>query len=337
MNRQFTQGSGPAKWHSAVGLLKLVLGVALLAGHAASWAQWPSAPIKVIVPYAPGSAPDVAVRPLAAAMAKNLGASIVIENRPGASGIIGMQALARSKADGYTLGFGNVVTLAINTGLYPDLPYDPVKDFAPISLAIGNANALMVRKELPFNTVQELLDYARQNPEKLLMGSAGIGSTGHLSGMMMQQEAGVKMVHVPYKNGQDGLSNLVGGDIDIMFENMALALPYIRDGKVKALAVTSAVRAQALPQVPTLQESGVANVDFVAWGGLIAPAGTAPEIIERLNQSVHQALQDPGVIRTNETLAVEVMPSTQEDFQQRIERELPQWREIIRTSGATNL
>ncbi|MCX5567102.1 Bug family tripartite tricarboxylate transporter substrate binding protein [Alcaligenes phenolicus] len=335
MHNPFTSRTGRACRTTVHGLLKAVVSLVLFAGTATSWAQWPAAPIKIIVPYAPGSAPDVAMRPLAASMARNLGASIVIENRPGASGIIGMQALMRSEPDGYTLGFGNVVSLAINAGLYPDLPYNPVKDFAPISLAIGNANALMVRKDLPFSTVQELLDYARQNPEKLLMGSAGIGSTGHLSGMMMQQKAGVKMVHVPYKNGLDGLSNLVGGDIDIMFENMALALPYIRDGKVNVVAVTSAVRAQALPQVPTLLESGVDVADFVAWGGLIAPAGTAPEIIAKLNQSVHQALQDPEVIRTNETLAVEVMPSTPEAFHQRIERELPQWRDIIQISGAS--
>lgn len=314
----------------------LVAAAALTVGlfGTAAQAKWPDAPIKLIVPYVAGSAPDVVLRPVAEAMGRELNTTIVVENRGGASGMIGTQAAARALPDGNTIAFGNVVTLAINPALYSEMSYDPVKDFQPISLAIGNANALVVRKDLPVNTVEELIAYAKKYPGKLSMGSAGVGSTGHLAGALMMSRTGISMVHVPYKSGQQGLTNMLGGDIDIMFENLAGILPYARNGQVKVLAVTSLKRAPSLPDTPTLDEQGLKGFEFVAWGGIIAPKGIPAAVLSKLNDAVHKALLDPAVLKTNATFAVDVMPSTPEEFTALIATETPKWAQVVEQANA---
>lgn len=300
----------------------------------AAQAKWPDAPIKLIVPYVAGSAPDVVLRPVAEAMGRELGTTIIVENRGGASGMIGTQAAARAQPDGNTIAFGNVVTLAINPALYSDMTYDPIKDFQPVSLAIGNANALVARKDLPVNNVEELIAYAKKNPGKLSMGSSGVGSTGHLAGALMMSRTGIDMVHVPYKSGQQGLTNMLGGDIDIMFENLAGILPYVRNGQIKVLAVTSLKRAPSLPDTPTLDEQGLKGFEFVAWGGIIAPKGIPAEVLSKLNNAVHKALLDPAVLKTNDTFAVDVMPSTPEEFSALIATETPKWAKVVEQANA---
>jgi tripartite-type tricarboxylate transporter receptor subunit TctC len=314
-------------------IVAATLPLTALLGAAAN-AEWPDAPIKLIVPYVAGSAPDVVLRPVAQAMGRELNATIVVENRGGASGMIGTQAAARALPDGNTIAFGNVVTLAINPALYSNLSYDPVKDFQPLSLAIGNANALVARKDLPVNSVEELIAYAKKNPDQLTMGSAGVGSTGHLAGALMMSRTGIKMVHVPYKSGQQGVTNMLGGDIDIMFENLASILPYARNNQIKVLAVTSLQRAPSLPDTPTLDEQGLKGFEFVAWGGIIAPKGIPADVLKKLNKAVHKALQDPAVLKTNETFAVDVMPSTPEAFSELIASETPKWAQVVEQAQA---
>ena len=271
--------------------------LALLAVVGGAWAEWPDKPIRFIVPYAAGSGVDVAMRPIADAMARQLGQSLVVDNRPSAGGIIGSQALAAAVPDGYTIGYGNLVTLAINASFFSKLPYNPEKDFERVGLISGNAYVLAARNDLPVNNWQELLAYSRNNPGKLSVGSPGVGSAGQLAGELLKTETGISMSHVPYKAGVQAVGDMVGGQLDLMIDNVAALLPMLQQQRIKALAVTSLARLPVLPKVPTLHESGVKDFDVVAWGGLLAPAGTPKPIVERLNLALRKALEDPRWFR----------------------------------------
>ncbi|QVQ26062.1 Bug family tripartite tricarboxylate transporter substrate binding protein [Achromobacter deleyi] len=305
------------------------------AGTGAAHAQWPERPIKLIVPYVAGSGPDVVLRPIAEALGRELGQPVVVDNRGGAGGIVGTQLLATSAPDGYTIGFGNLVTLAINKSMYPKLPYDPQRSLAPISLAISNALVLIARNDLPASNVQELVSYARKNPGKVSVGSLGVGSSAHLAGEMLKSETGTSMLHVPYKSGQQAVVDIAGGQLDVMIDNVAGVLPFIRSGQVKVLGATSARRVPVLPDVPTVDESGLKGFEVVSWGGIVAPAGTPRPIIDKLNAAVAKALQDPAVLQLNATLSVDATPSTPEQFASLIATEIPRWGAMVKRSGAS--
>ncbi|MDP3519420.1 MAG: tripartite tricarboxylate transporter substrate binding protein [Hydrogenophaga sp.] len=276
---------------------------------------------------------DVAIRPIADAMARQLGQPMVVDNRPSAGGIIGSQALAAAAPDGYTVGYGNLVTLAINASFFSKLPYNPEKDFERVGLISGNAYVLVARNELPVSNWQELLDYSRKHPGKLSVGSPGVGSAGQLAGELLKKDTGITMEHVPYKAGTQAVGDMVGGQLDLMIDNVAALLPMIQQQRIKALAVTSLARLPVLPSVPTLNESGVKGFDVVAWGGLLAPAGTPKAVVERLNAALRKALEDPKVVQTHTTFAITSMPSTPDEFLALQRKEVPRWADAVKRAG----
>lgn len=315
--------------------VSLFLVLVAATGASAARADWPQRPIKLIVPYAAGSGPDVVLRPIADALGRELGQPVIVENRGGAGGIVGTQALASAAPDGYTIGFGNIVTLAINKSMYAKLPYDPQRSLAPVSLAISNALVLIARNGLPASNVQELAAYAKQHPGKVSVGSLGVGSSAHLAGQMLKSETGTTMLHVPYKSGQQAVVDLAGGQLDVMIDNVAGVLPFIRAGQVKVLGATSLTRVPVLPDVPTLDESGLKGFEVVSWGGIVTPAGTPAPVIAKLNAAIAKALQDPAVRKQNETLSVDATPSTPEQFASLIAAEIPRWAAMVKQSGAS--
>ncbi|MFS2053541.1 Bug family tripartite tricarboxylate transporter substrate binding protein [Variovorax sp. Varisp41] len=306
---------------------------ALATAALAASAQYPERPVKFIVPYAAGSGVDVAMRPVADAMARELGQAMIVDNRPSAGGIVGTQALVSSANDGYTVGYGNLVTLSINPAFFSKLSYVPEKDLVPVGLISSNAYVLIVRKDLPVRSLQELVAYGREHPGKLSVGTPGIGSAGHLTGELLKTETGLTMVQVPYKTGTQAVADMVNGQLDVTIENISAVLPFVQQGRVKAIAVTSAKRAAVLPEVPTVAESGVPGFEVVAWGALIAPAGTSRKTVDRLNTALRAALADPAVVRANAALSIEALPSSPEELSALMKREKPRWAEAVRRAG----
>ena len=264
--------------------------LALGSGHSHA-ATWPEKSITVIVPAAAGSSLDQNVRRVTEEMAKLLKQAIVIDNRPGSGGAIALTTLARSAPDGYTLGMGNTAGLVISPEVNSKTAYNPLKDFEFIARFTNQANVLVVRNELPVKTVAELTQHLKRKPGTLFLGSQGNGSTGHLSGEMYKRAAGVEFIHVPYRSGPQAVQDMLGGRVDLMFENVATIEGQIESGKVRALAVTSTQRSPRFPGLPTMQEAGVPGYDVVSWSGLIAPAGTPKDIVARLNEALNTALK----------------------------------------------
>jgi tripartite-type tricarboxylate transporter receptor subunit TctC len=305
----------------------------LAAAAMGAWAEYPERPLKFIVPYAAGSGVDVSMRPVADAMGRELGQAIAVDNRPSAGGIVGTQAVVTAAPDGYTVGYGNLVTLSINSAFFSRLPYAPAKDLVPIGLISSNAYVVIVRKDLPVRNLQELIAYGRAHPGQLSVGSPGIGSAGHLTGELLKAETGLAMVQVPYKTGTQAVGDMVNGQLDVTIENIAAVLPFVQQGRVKAIAVTSAKRASVLPEVATVAESGVPGFDVVAWGAMVAPAGTPRKVVDRLNTALRAALADPAVLRAYAALSVEALPSSPEELSALMKRETPRWAEAVRRAG----
>ncbi|SEK11286.1 MULTISPECIES: tripartite tricarboxylate transporter substrate binding protein [unclassified Variovorax] len=305
----------------------------LAAAAMGAWAEYPERPLKFIVPYAAGSGVDVSMRPVADAMGRELGQAIAVDNRPSAGGIVGTQAVVTAAPDGYTVGYGNLVTLSINSAFFSKLPYAPAKDLVPIGLISSNAYVVIVRKDLPVRNLQELIAYGRAHPGQLSVGSPGIGSAGHLTGELLKAETGLAMVQVPYKTGTQAVGDMVNGQLDVTIENIAAVLPFVQQGRVKAIAVTSAKRASVLPDVATVAESGVPGFDVVAWGAMVAPAGTPRKVVDRLNTALRAALADPAVLRAYAALSVEALPSSPEELSALMKRETPRWAEAVRRAG----
>lgn len=316
--------------------LKLLLGIALLGCASVASAQdWPNRPVRLIVPYGAGSGPDAAVRPLAENLSKILGQPVVVENYASAGGVVGTQNIARAKPDGYTLGFGNNITLAVNKSFFDNLSYDPIKSFEPISLLFENAYMLVARPDFQANSLKELVTYAKANPGKVNFASGtGVGSGSHLTGEMLKSTAKLDITHVPYKTGAQALSDLVSGRVDIMFDNVNGVQQFITNKTLKPLAVTSAQRIPQYPDVPTMAESGFPGFEAVAWGGIIAPAGTPKPIIAKMNAAIAQALKNPDVVKVNETMSLRVIPSTPEQFTTYIASETDKWAKLVKASGA---
>jgi len=316
---------------------------ALLAGASLSQAQsaWPNKQVRIVVPFAPAGTTDILARAIAPELSKAFGQTFYVDNKPGAGGNLGADAVAKSPADGYTLLMGTVGTHGINRALYEKMPFDPIKDFAPITLVAGVPNVMVVNadkaKERNINTVADFIAYAKSHPAQLNMASSGNGTSIHLSGELFKSMSGTFMVHFPYKGSSPALLDLVGGATDVMFDNLPSSLQLIKSGKLKALAVTSSQRSGALPDVPTLEQAGGAALngfDASSWFGLLAPAGTPPEIVARIQQEVSKALNSPAI--KEKLVAQGAIPSgnTPAEFAKFIDAEHKKWALVVKNSGA---
>ena len=281
-----------------------------------------------MIPFAPGGSVDIVGRILAQQMGEDLKQSIVVENRAGAGGNIGFEALAKSAPDGYTLGMASS-TMAVNVSLYKSIGFDPLKDFAPISLVAMQPNVLMVNPELPVKTVAELIAYAKANPGKLNFASSGIGASQHLAGELFKSRTGVDMIHVPYKGGGPAIADVVAGRVQVMFETIPNSISYIQSGQLRALAVTVNERSAQLPNVPTMTEAGVQGYESRGWLGVMAPAGTPRPIIEKLVAAVHKAVATPAVNKRLVELGLEIKTSTPAEFSAFIATEVKDFRTLI--------
>ena len=309
-------------------------GVALaLAAHPAAAQNYPAKTIRIVVPLAAGGPGDVLARAVGQKLSENVGQPVVIDNRPGANTNVGNEFVAKAPADGYTL-LATASTLTINPGLYPKLPYEAMRDFAPISL-IGSAPLiLVVHPSLPVRSVKELAALAKSKPGQLHYGSAGNGSVLHLAGEMFNTSAGVKLVHVPYKGVTNAFSDLLGGQISVMFPGAPIALPQVKAGKLRALATTGAARTAAAPELPPVAEAGFPGYEISVWYGLLAPAATPPAIINRLHTEISRIVQLPDIKERWATLGAEPLHNTPEQFAAFLKTDLGKWAKVIRDSGA---
>ena len=296
--------------------------------------SYPSKPIRLVVPFPPGGSLDVVARAIGQKLSEAWGQPVVIDNRPGAGGNIGADLVAKSAPDGYTILEGALSTHAVNVSLYGKMPYDPVKDFAPITLVAITPNVLVVNPAFPVNSVPELIAYAKAHPGKLSFGSGSNGSAGHLAGELFKSEAGVDMVHVPYKGGAPALQALLAGDTQLMFDNLANSTPQLKAGKLKALAVTTAKRSALAPELPTLAETGLPGFDIYTWWGFMAPAGTPKEIVAKWNAEVARILGTPEMKQFFAQQGAEPAPTTPEQFAALIKSEIPKYAKIVKASGA---
>jgi tripartite-type tricarboxylate transporter receptor subunit TctC len=318
--------------------LAAALGVGMIAGGTAAMAQaYPSKPLKWIVPFPPGGPTDSFSRPIALKLSEGLGVPVVIDNRGGAGGGIGMDALAKSAPDGYTIGLGTTGTHAINPALYSKLSYDGIKDFAPLTLAVAYTNILVVGTQLPIKDVGELVAYARANPGKVTFGSAGNGSSNHLSGEVLKSLTKTQMQHVPYKGSAAALTDVMGGNLTFMFDILNTSIPQIKAGKVRGLAVTASKRSQYIPEVPTMTEAGVPGFEQAGgnlWFGIFAPAGTPKDVVARLNGELVKALKQPDVREKMTGQAFDVVGGTPEEFMTVIRNDHAAWGKIVKESGS---
>ena len=311
--------------------LAAIAGLAPDAGHAQAY---PTRPIRLVVPFPPGGSLDVVARAIGQKLAEAWGQPVVIDNRPGAGGNIGADLVAKSVPDGYTILEGALSTHAVNASLYRKLPYDPIKDFAPITLVAITPNVLVLNRAFPVNSVPELVAYAKAHPGALSFGSGSNGSAGHLAGELFKSETGIDMVHVPYKGGAPALQALLAGDTQLMFDNLANSMPQLKAGKLKALAVTTAKRSPLAPDLPTLAESGLPGFDIYTWWGLLAPAGTRPEIIAKWNAEVTRILGTSEMKAFFAQEGAEPAPTTPEAFAALIRSEMTKYAKIVKDSGA---
>jgi tripartite-type tricarboxylate transporter receptor subunit TctC len=300
----------------------------------ASWAQnYPTRPVRLIVPFATGGGADIIARTVAQKLSEAYGQQFIVENRPGAAGNIGVELVARSPADGYTLLL-NSSNFSTNVSLFSKLNFDPVRDFEPISLLAAAPYVLVVHPSLPVRTVKDLIAVARASPGKLTYGSAGNGTPAHLGMELIKATAKIDMVHVPYKGSIPHLSDLVAGQIAAGFDNVLSSVPLVKAGRLRAIAVSGASRSPALPEVPTVAESGLPGFDVTVWNGILAPAGTPREITARLHSEIIAALQKPDVRSRMSGLGVDIIGSTPQEFAAFIRRDIDKWAAVIKVSGA---
>ncbi len=294
---------------------------------------WTTKPIKIIVGYSAGGATDVLARLVSVGMGNTLGQSIVVENRPGANSNVGAEIVARSPADGYTL-YAFSIANTINATLYPNLSYDPIKDFEPIGMIAKIPNILVVNPSLPVKTVADYVRYAKDAKDGVTFASSGSGSSIHLSGEMFKMQAKIQMLHIPYKGSAPAVTDLLGGQVESMFDNAPSALPHIKAGKLRPIAVTSAQRSPFLPDVPTIAESGYPGFDVQSWFALVAPAGTPKPIITQLNAALNKALNSPEVRQRMQELAATPEPGSPEKMAAFEASEVKRWRDVVKASGA---
>ncbi|OYW09566.1 MAG: ABC transporter substrate-binding protein [Rhodospirillales bacterium 12-71-4] len=308
---------------------------ALAAPAALAQGAWPNRPIRLIVPFPPGAANDTLGRAMADQLTPRLGQPVVVENRGGAGGTIGSEVVARAAADGYTLLLGHIGTLAVNAAMYPNLTYSPVRDFAPVAMIATTPNVLVVNPKQPFQTLKQLHDFAKANPNRVRYCTAGNGSAGHTVMLAFLQATGLEMEHVPYRGLGPALNDLVAGHVDVTWGGAPTVMPLARQGLLRALGVSSAQRVPSLPDLPTAAETVAPGFDTVPWYGIAAPSGTPPEIINRLNREINASLNTEAVAARLRQDGAEPAPRTPEQFGTFIRSEVTRWGELIRAAGVT--
>lgn len=305
------------------------LALALPFGSAAALAaDYPTKPIKIVVPYAPGGGADSVARIVARKVSDNTDQVIVIENKGGAGAILGTEQVAKAEPDGYTLLLGQSGPISINPAVYKSLPYDPVRDFAPIIMTTAYPYILVVNAELPAKTMQELVALAKSKPDALNYGSTGVGAANHLVAELFDSRAGIKLVHVPYRGTALAVGDLLAGQLTMVFGDPISVLPHIKSGKLRALAVTSLERSPVAPEVPTVAEAGYPGFEALAWHGILAPARTPPEIVRKLNEELVKALRDPGTRELLANQAMQPVGDTPEAFAAFIQKDIATWRAV---------
>jgi tripartite-type tricarboxylate transporter receptor subunit TctC len=318
--------------------IRLILGITacLTSGAALSQAvAYPSRPVRIIVPFTAGGTTDIFARLVGDKVSQALGQQFIIDNRSGAGGNIGADAVAKADPDGYTLVMGTVGTHAINPSLYAKMPYEALTDFAPVAYVAGVPNLMVVSpRTMKATTVQEFIAEAKANPGKFTMASSGNGTSIHLSGELFKQMAGIEMRHVPYRGSGPAVNDLVGGQVDVMFDNLPSSIEQVRAGNLRALAVTSAERSPAIPDKPTLAESGLAGFEASSWFALFAPKNTPPEITSKLNQEVRKALETPDLQKRFADLGGKIQPMRPDEFMAYVKAEHEKWTKVVKASGA---
>ena len=311
-------------------LLQTAVSAAFLPGLVQAQDKYPSKPITWVCPYAAGGNADSRSRQVAKAMSAILGQPIIIDNKAGAGGNIGTEVIARGKPDGYTIGMGNFAPLAVNHALFKKLNFDPANDIVPIGLIEKGPLILMVRNDSPYKSVKDIVAAAKAAPGKLSFASGGIGGSHHLSGALLENAAGIDLIHAPYKSGAAGATDLMGGQVQMMFEQMYSAMPAIKGGRLRALAITSKTRSPLLPDLPTMAEQGFPAVEVLNWQGLVAPKGISTELVKTLNAALNKALQDPEVKEKILSQGNEMGGGTPEQFAALIKTEAPRWGKVVK-------
>lgn len=302
---------------------------ALLFFSAFAHAEYPEKPIRLVVPYAPGGNIDATARTVSDALSEVLGKPIIVENRPGAGGMVGTEYVTKAPADGYMWLMGSTGTLATNKALRPKLTFDPIKDLAAVSTIARVPLVLIVNPKVPVKNLAEFLAYAKANPGKLSMGSSGTGTSNHLSGELFQTMSGTKFLHVPYKGSSQALTDLMGGQVDIMFDQTSSSLPFIKAGKLRPIGVTTSTRSAVLPDLPTLAESGIPGFESSTTAGILVPAGTPKPIIDKINAAVVKVLGMPTTQKNFMSLGAEVLPGTPADFDKLLAKEVKKWTKVV--------
>ena len=305
---------------------------ALLVPATARAQEYPSHSIRIVVTFPTGGAPDILARLISSN--NSIGQPVVVDNRPGAGGNIGAEIVAKSQPDGYSLVMGTVGTHSINGALYAKMPYDMVKDFEPIALIASTPNLLVVNNDLPVKSVKDLIEWGKANPNKLSFGSPGVGTSIHVSGELFKTMTGVQMAHVPYKGRQFAIPDLVGGQIQLMFDNMPSALPMVKDGKLRALGQTGAKRSAAAPDIPTVAEQGLSGFEATSWFAMFAPAGTAKDVIAKWNAELKRIFSLPDVAARLQQLGLDAILSTPQELAAFQAAEISKWTKVVKDSGA---
>ena len=312
----------------------LVIALVAFPAHAAD-DEYPNRPVKIVVPFAPGGSTDVVARILAEKLGVEFRQNFIVDNRPGASGNIGADVVAKSNADGYTLLMGTTGVLAINAHLFKNLAFDPEKDFTPVSYTSLITNILVVNPEVPVRTVPELIGLAKSKPGGLTFASSGAGSSTHLSGELFKALAGVDILHIPYKGSSQALVDVISGQVTMLFDNAPSAMPFIQQGKLRAVAVTSTRRLPNLPDIPTMEEAGVSGYESLSWSGLVAPAATPRPIINKLNAALQRILAMDDVRQRFAAMGVEPVGGTPEAFARHVRAESDKWGKLVKSANIT--
>jgi len=313
---------------------RFLAAILLLAAGAAAAQSWPSKPLKIIVPYPAGGTSDILARAIGPGLTAALGQPVVIENKPGATGNVGADFVAKSPADGYTLLLADIGSLAISPSVFTSLPFEPVKDFAPVIMVAYSPHLLVVHPSVPAKDAKELIALAKARPDSFNFAVSGIGGANHLAGIDFAQRAGIKWTYVPYKGGSQALTDMVGGQSNVMFNGMLATYPFVKDGKLKALAISSAKRFAAAPEIPTVAESGMPGFETGSWQGIVAPAGTSPEIMTRLHTTMTAILATPEMKERLDKAGAEVRPMSPAQFGAFIRDERDRWAKVVKESGA---
>ena len=315
------------------GLPRGLIAAALFA-FGVSCHAFPDKPVRFVIGFTPGGPSDILARAVGQKLAERWGQQVVIENRPGAGGNLAAEVVAKSAPDGHTWLLGNNSILATNQSLYRKLPYDPVRDFAPVALVAVQPNILVVHPDVPAKSVSDLIGLLKKNPGKLNYASSGAGAAAHLAGELFKTMAGVDMVHVPYKGAQPALTDLIAGQVQLMFATSASVIPYMKAGRLRALAVTTAQRSPSVPELPTISEAGLPGFEATTWHGVVVPSAVPAPLVQRLNQELNSILSEKDLRERLAGLGAEVLTGTPREFADYIAREIPKWAKVVKDSGA---